>query len=296
MPEIGVADGESAAIRADHEEPAGLTPTTRRGRPTQLYMLAWRLVILAVFLSAWEYIPRIGGASSSIPLLNPVFISSPSKIAVTLFNLAFARAGEPLVWPYLEETILAAVLGSVLGLLLGALFGLLLSNYPTMSDVIQPFVVAANSIPRIALIPIVILVAGPGRAAAVINAVLVVFFIGFFNAFEGGRSVPRAVWENAVLLGAGPIQLMWRIRREYAVIWTFAAIPNAVSFGLIAAVTSEILTGSEGMGFLITQSITNIDASLGFAVIVLLSAVGIVLTIGSERLRWRLMRWRQYEV
>lgn len=294
-----MANNEVAKVASTESVPqegsAGLTAPLRRRRPNQLYLMIWRLVILVGVLAAWEYVPQLDVVSSRIPLLNPIFISSPSKIAATLVNLAFGRAGAPVVWPYLGQTIIAAVVGAVLGLLLGALVGLVLSNYLTLSEVIQPFVIAVNSIPRIALIPIVILVAGPGRGAAVINAILVVFFIGFFNAFEGGRSVPRAVSENAVLLGARPIQLMWQIRREYAAIWTFAAIPNAVSFGLIAAVTSEILTGSDGMGHLITQSITNVDASLGFAVIVLLSAVGILLTIASERLRGRLMRWRQYE-
>jgi ABC-type nitrate/sulfonate/bicarbonate transport system permease component len=121
--------------------------------------------------------------------------------------------------------------------------------------------------------------------------VLIVFFIGFYNAFEGGLSVPQDVLDNVSVLGAGQWAQMWRIRRPYVVGWTFAVVPNAVSFGLIASVTSEILAGNGGMGFLISQATTNLDASLAFAVIVSLSIVGILLTFITDKVRRKVSPW-----
>lgn len=251
---------------------------------------AARVVVLAVFLLAWQYAPRIPGASR-YPIFDSTFISSPSQTATTLYHMFSGSHGEPLLWGYLWTTVKAALIGAALGLVLGALVGLLFSQYPTLNLIARPFAILLNSIPRIALIPVVILITGIGSTTDIVNAVLVVFFLGFFNALEGGNAVPADMLDNAGLLGASSWQLMWSIRRPYVVGWTFAAVPNAVSFALIACVTSEILTGNGGIGVLISQSTTNLDASLAFAVIVSLCIIGVTLTFAAEMIRRRFSWW-----
>jgi NitT/TauT family transport system permease protein len=75
-------------------------------------------------------------------------------------------------------------------------------------------------------------------------------------------------------------------------VWTFAAVPNAISFGLVAVVTTELLTGVNGMGSLVLAATNNLEADLSLAVVVILSVVGLILYGGAELLRRRLLRWR----
>lgn len=151
----------------------------------------------------------------------------------------------------------------------------------------------ANSVPRIALIPISVVIFGPTATASVVNVITVVFFVAFFNAFEGGRSIRPAVLENAQLLGASSWQLMRSIRLPRVLMWTFAAVPNAISFGLIVSVTTELLAGVRGMGVLLQSATTYLQTSLTFAIVILLSAMGLALYGGAVLLQRLVLRWEE---
>jgi NitT/TauT family transport system permease protein len=260
-----------------------------RGRH-RLKVLAIQLAIVAVFLAAWEWLPQIGSLSDSITLLDPYFISSPSAIWDQLVALA---TGDdiPSMWPYVWSTVEASLIGIVAGSVLGALAGLVLANSPGLSEIFRPFLIALNAVPRIALIPVIVIIAGPTLTASIVTAILVVFFVVFFNAYEGGRTVPPQVIQNVQMLGGSRSQVMWRVRLRYVEAWTFAALPNAVSFGLVAVVTSEILTGTVGLGRLLLDSVTTVQSSLTFAVVAVLSVLGFVLVAGAEIASRRLMHW-----
>jgi hypothetical protein len=163
----------------------------------RMIVLFVQLMILATFLAAWEFLPRIKVLQESTHLLDPFFISAPSRIVTRLSELMTGTNGSPLIWPYVFPTVAAAITGIVIGVLFGAFFGLLLSASPFLSDVFRPFVVAANAVPRVALIPIVVIFVGPTFQSSVIISVMVVFFVAFFNAYEGGRTVAPHLIQNA---------------------------------------------------------------------------------------------------
>jgi NitT/TauT family transport system permease protein len=98
--------------------------------------------------------------------------------------------------------------------------------------------------------------------------------------------------QNARVLGATNWQVMMRVRLPHVMIWTFAAIPNAVAFGLVSVVTTELLTGTIGMGGLMLAATSNLNADLSFAVMIILSVVGIALVTTAERVKRRVLRWR----
>lgn len=236
-----------------------------------------QMAIVVAVLLLWEYLPKVPGIQTIIPFADPYFISSPSRIAVTLWRLLTGSGGSILIWPYLATTLIASLAGVLIGMTAGAFGGLWLSNSPAWNEVLRPFLVALNAVPRIALIPIFIIVLGPTLSATMITAVTVVFFVVFFNAYEGGRTVPTEILNNAWVLGANKTQLMWRVRWRFVLAWTIASLPSAVSLGLLSVVTAEILTGTAGLGRLIVNSVTTVDASVTFAVVVILSIVGVVL-------------------
>jgi NitT/TauT family transport system permease protein len=278
--------------------PDVLQPPAGRGRRAArswaLRRVLLQLLIVALFLAGWEYLPKVGWLSSRFRVLDPFIISAPSDIAETIRGLATGHAknyeGIEL-WPYLKWTLQATVEGTALGLLVGALTGLLFSQSRRLSDVLRPFIVLLNTVPRVALIPIFIILARPTITAEILSVVAVVFFLAYFNAFEGGRSVSQAMLDNASLLGASSIGIMRTIRLPLVIKWTFAAVPNAISFGLVIAVTTELLAGLPGFGNLLLTAMTNLNANLTFAIIVVLSVLGLVLYFGAQLLYKLIVRW-----
>jgi NitT/TauT family transport system permease protein len=157
--------------------------------------------------------------------------------------------------------------------------------------VVQPFVVALNAVPRIALIPIIIILVGPSFGASVVISLIVVFFVAFFNAYEGGRNVTPQLLQNAKILGASRAQIMWQIRSPYVLAWTLAALPLATTFAVISVVTGEILTGYPGLGRLISVAEVTADSSLTFAVVVVMSVMGMVVVGIAQLVKVRVLHW-----
>lgn len=277
------------AVEAGRTAPSGMRVRPER-RPRRSVVTSIQIALVLGFLAFWQWVPGIPGVQSAVPFLDPYFISSPSRVIAQLWAL-LRGAGTVSVWPYFFATLTSSLVGIALGALLGAVVGLLLSNSVFLSEVCRPFLVAMNAIPRIALIPIIVMICGPTQQASVVTAILIVFFIVFFNAYEGGRSVPVHVIQNVQMLGASPTQVMMRIRLRYVQAWSFAALPNAVSFGLMAVVTAEILTGAKGLGRLLLESVTTVQSSLTFAVVLILSVVGLILVVGTDALTKRMLRW-----
>jgi NitT/TauT family transport system permease protein len=195
------------------------------------------------------------------------------------------------VWPFLGYTLRATLIGVGAGVLAGVAVGLLLSHSETTAKVFAPFITLINATPRIAIIPIIAIIAGPTITTTAISSFLVVFFIAFYNGYAGGRSVRPEIIQNARLLGASPIEIMLQIRLPYVAAWTFASLPNAISFGLTTVVTAELLTGQPGMGQLITDALTNSNATLTFSVVVLLAVAGLLLVIASDAVQKRVLHW-----
>lgn len=270
----------SSAARRHRAAPSGRTR-----------IFAIQIALTFATLAAWEYLPRIEGLRARIQMMDPFFISSPSRVATTVVDLASGRQGSVVVWAYLWRTLEAAVLGLGIGMLLGALLGLIFSNSPTTARTFLPFVNAINATPRIAFVPIVVVVFGAARSASVTIAVLVVFFVSLFNAIEGGRSVPTQVLQNAQLLGASPLRIMVHVRLRYVVAWCLAALPVALAFSLVSVVTAEVFTGYPGVGRLLMTATATVNADLTFALVAYLAVLGVLLVGAAERVKRRLLHW-----
>jgi NitT/TauT family transport system permease protein len=263
-----------------------------RHRISRTYVVLMQVGLVVLLLAAWQWLPTIGALRSASVAFDPFFISSPSKVFHRLIGLMFgSESGGSLLWANLFETLKATFLGVAAGTVLGLVAGLVLSNNATLERVLNPFVAMFNSMPRIALVPIFVILAGPTTTATALTVLVVVFFLVFYSAFAGGRSVPRESVQNAWLLGGTSLEIMRHVRLPYVIVWTVLSLPNAISFGLVGAVTAEILTGQVGIGALLLQSISAVDSTLTFSVVVLLSAVGVILVKGTEFGLRRSMHW-----
>ncbi|MTD57578.1 ABC transporter permease [Amycolatopsis pithecellobii] len=252
--------------------------------------IATQVLVAAAVLLAWQYLPQIGNLSEW-RFLDPYFISSPELVYDSLVKLLLGRSGVPAVWPFLWPTFLASLIGLVIAMVAGGLFGLLLGSFEFAGAVFRPFVVALNAVPRIALIPIVVVLFGSGLASSIVVAFLVVFFVALFNAYEGARTVEVHVRHNARLLGASGWNIMWRVRFPYALAWTLSSLPVAVSFAIVSVVTGEILTGGAGMGLLITTATNASNTSMTFAVIIVLSVCALAMLRVADEFKRRVLHW-----
>jgi NitT/TauT family transport system permease protein len=270
-------------------------PRGQSNREWQVTRLALQVLVALGFLLAWEFLPQLAFLHDNIRFLDPFVISAPTRATATVRDLMLnqSSAGRTAVnlWPYLFYTLQATLYGTAIGLVVGALTGLLFSQSRRLSEVMQPFIVMLNTVPRVALIPIFVIIARPTITAETLSVFAVVFFLAFFSSFEGGRSVSPAMIDNARLLGASSIGVMATIRLPIVIKWTFAIVPNAISFGLVIAVTTELLAGLRGMGQLLLAATTSLDTDLTFAVIVVLAVVGLVLYALSKLLYRQVVRW-----
>ncbi len=199
--------------------------------------------------------------------------------------------GTALIWGDFARTLLTAIVGTLLSCIAGAIAGLALSNWILLERVAQPFVVLLNAVPRIAIIPVIVLLVGGSVEADVITAFTVVFFLIFYSALSGASSVPRELIQNARLLGASKTAIMWKVRWPMALGWTMMSLPNAIAFGLVGSVTAEIFTGGAGMGYQLVLAIDNSNATLLFAIVVMLSIAGVLLVLGGSLLKNALLPW-----
>jgi NitT/TauT family transport system permease protein len=138
---------------------------------------------------------------------------------------------------------------------------------------------------------VIVLLVGGSTEADVITAFTVVFFLIFYSALAGASSVPREVIQNARLLGASNAAIMWKVRWPVALGWTMVSLPNAIAFGLVGSVTAEIFTGAAGMGYQLVLAIDNSNATLLFAIVVMLAVAGVLLVLGGAWLKNILLPW-----
>jgi len=258
-------------------------------------VIAWRLAILLVFLAAWQYLTGIKAISRTPGLywIDPFFISRPSAIAERFLYLASDRV-RLTIWQMALSTVQSTLWGFLVGVSTGFAAGLLLGRHDRVALVLEPYIVAFNSLPRIALVPLITMVFGFGLLAKIVLAWTIVFFIVFFNTFQGARSVDADLVHSARFLGASERQIATSVIVPSTLAWTFASLTPSISFALIGVVVGEFIGGESGggLGYLIVQSLGTLNAADMMVALLVLGAIGITMALGIKQIEARLLRWR----
>jgi NitT/TauT family transport system permease protein len=194
----------------------------------------------------------------------------------------------PHLWVTLMETVAAFGIGAVLGL--GA--GLWLALAPMASAILDPFIKAANSMPRIILAPIFSVWFGLGMGSKIALGVTLVFFIVFFNVYQGVKEVSPVVLANARMLGASQRQLLRHVYLPSATSWVFSSLHTSVGLAFVGAVVGEYLGSASGVGYLILQAEGSFDINTVMAGILVLTAFALALDAAVGRIEKRLMKWQ----
>ncbi len=263
---------------------------TLKPRPGNLRV--WQLLLLVALLALWHLLTHPG-------LLPPIFFDNDQQAAF-FFGEPLRVAGR--IWRWfvvdadiyahlgvtLVETLLAFAIGAVAGL--GG--GLWLALQPMASALLEPYIKAANSMPRIILAPIFAVWFGLGIASKVALGVTLVFFIVFFNVYQGVKEVSPVVLANARMLGASPRQLLRHVYLPSATSWVFSSLHTSVGLAFVGAVVGEYLGSASGVGYLIHQAEGVFDINTVMAGILVLTAFALVLDGAVGRIERRLLKWQ----
>ena len=260
-------------------------------RKVNRFMPLWQALLLAALLVIWH----IG---TDPELLPPIYFDDPNKAAIffgqplEVFSRIWAWFAGGTIYAHLGVTLLETALAFVVGTVTGLGVGLWLALSPTAAALLDPYIKGLNSMPRVILAPIFGVWFGLGLASKVALGVTLVFFIVFFNVYQGVREVSPTVLANARVLGATEMQLLRHVYVPSAMSWVFASLHNSVGLAFVGAVVGEYLGSSEGVGYLILQAEGTFDINSVFAGILVLTAFALALDWMVSLVERRLMVWQ----
>jgi NitT/TauT family transport system permease protein len=248
-------------------------------------LLAVLLFVIWYVLTSPTLLPPIYFAEANQAAF---FFGEPVKVFARLWQWFVSGEIYEHLWVTLVETLLAFLIGTVSGVVIG----LWLALSPTASAVLDPYIKAVNAMPRVILAPIFFVWFGLGIGSKVALGVTLVFFIVFFNVYQGVREVSPVVLANARMLGASPRQLLRYVYVPSAMSWVFASLHNSVGLAFVGAVVGEYLGSAKGVGYLIHQAEGFFDMNTVVAGIVLLTIFALVLDWAVGIAEKRLMVWQ----
>jgi len=243
---------------------------------------AWQLGLLLLILAVWHW---AAGASDTVAF----FFGKPLEVALRLWRWFVADAD---IYRHLGATLAETLLAFAIGTLGGLGVGLWLALSPLASRVLDPYLKAANAMPRVILAPIFGMWFGLGIWSKVALAVTLVFFVVFFNVYQGVREVSPVVLANARMMGADRRQLMRHVYVPSAMSWVFSSLHTSVGLAFVGAVVGEYLGSASGVGYLILQAEGAFDVNTVFAGIVLLTVFALILDGLVGLIERRLMKWQ----
>ena len=293
--------------------------------PVNMYWVNfWRLVVLVSVLSVWQWgdtvnqwlisgFERDWRKALTIVILEPFFISKPTEIWARFLDLAcftdrdgtwlpgvsggFAdclERNQNNLWSATWATLRNTFWGFLVGVGSGVAVGLVLGRSEFLAKIFEPFIIAFNSLPRIALVPLIVLAFGLGDASKIITAWVIVFFVVFFSTYEGARAVDRDHINVARLMGASDWQVTWTVVVPSTLAWVFAMLTPALSFSLIGVIIGEFIGAQVGLGKVIIEAEATLETADMMVALFVLMAVGVTLALLIRRLQAYLLRWQSH--
>ena len=256
------------------------------------YLRVWQVGLLLFIFVAWHLLTTPGLLPNFMfenDRQAAFFFGEPLKIFGRVWNWFVVNADiYEHLWVTLVETALAFAIGTALGLA----FGLWLALSPMAGAIADPYIKALNSMPRVILAPIFAVWFGLGIASKVALGVTLVFFIVFFNVYQGVKEVSPVVLANARMLGANRKQLLRHVYLPSATSWVFSSLHTSVGLAFVGAVVGEYLGSSRGVGYLILQAEGAFDINTVMAGILVLTVFALALHAAVGKVERRLMKWQ----
>src|SRR5436190_19841509 len=248
----------------------------------------YQALLLGTIFAVWYLMPEPVLVSEELARNTAFFFGKP--VLVLQRTIEWFVSGK--IYEHLLITLVETLLAFAIGTLFGLGAGLWLALSPTASALADPYIKAMNAMPRVILAPIFAVWFGLGILSKVALGVTLVFFIVFFNVYQGVKEVSPVVLANARMLGASSRQLLRHVYLPSATAWVFSSLHTSVGMAFVGAVVGEYLGSSAGVGYLILQAEGAFDINTVFAGILVLTAFALLLDFVVTILERRLLRWR----
>jgi NitT/TauT family transport system permease protein len=251
------------------------------GRVSRATVAIWQVAVGVAALSLWQ-----GLVAAKI--MDPFFVSRPTDIAGRIATWVVSGS----LWPHLATTLEESLLGLAIGAAAGISLGFSLARSPMLAQVFDPYIKMLNAVPRVVLAPLFLLWFGLGIWSKVALAVTLVFFVMFFNTYQGVRDADRVLVDNVRMLGATERQLVRHVLVPSALTWIFSSLQTSLGFAMVGAVVGEYLGATRGLGYVISQAEGTFDTTGVFAGMTVLGLVVVIVSTGVTRLERWLLRWK----
>lgn len=244
---------------------------------------AARIVLVAAVLLVWQW--------AADRWFDVIFTSRPSEIWSRLVEWQ----EDGVLWSNTWVTIQEIIYGFALGAAAGVVSGFVLASATVLYRVLDPFIMALYSIPKVALAPLFIVWFGIGMHMKVLLAAATVFFLVFLNTVAGVREVDRGLVDAVRLMGGGRWHVTFKVVLPASMTGVLTGLKVAIPYALIGAVIGELVASNRGLGYLINDAAAQFDTAGVFATLVVLSVIAAVLNLLVGLLDRRLSRWKPLE-
>jgi NitT/TauT family transport system permease protein len=255
----------------------------------KLWVLVAQVAVFIIVFGGWQLF-------TSLKIVDPFFFGQPTGVVSKLADWAKHGTGFGSIWLQVWTTMEEAILGFLIGVAGGVVLGVLLGQVRFLSDVLSPYIKAVNALPRIVLGSIFLIFLGLGAPSKIVLAAFLVFFVVFFNAFQGVREVDGNLVNNVRILGASRLQVVRNVVIPSALTWIIASLHVAFGFAVIGAIVGEFLGAQHGLGVIIADAQNNFDADGIFAGMVIIGVIALVAEWLISLLERRLLAWRPQAV
>jgi NitT/TauT family transport system permease protein len=253
---------------------------------SRLSLFALQVLVAVVVLALWQLFSTVPVFGKII--LPPFFFSNPIDVFAQIANWFVTGV----IWKHLAITLWESILAFVIGSAAGVAVGFWFARQPIVAAVFDPYVKMVNALPRVVLAPIFTLWLGLGIWSKVALGVTLVFFIVFFNVYQGVKEVSHTVLNNGRMLGMNERQLTRHVYWPSALSWMFSSLHTSVGFAVVGAVVGEYLGSAAGLGYLIQQAEGVFDVAGVFAGMFVLSIFVVLIDMGVTLVERRLLVWR----
>jgi ABC-type nitrate/sulfonate/bicarbonate transport system permease component len=265
------------------EATSRIAVASRPRRPLRNLLSTWslRLFPFALVIAIWALL-------SATSVIDPLLVPAPWTVAQALWEGLTTGT----LWLDLGVTLYRALVGLVLGGLLGLVVGIVMGETKWITHLLEPLISFAFPMPKLALLPLLIVLFGIGDGSLIVMVVLGTFFPMVVNTFAGVRGVSRVLLWNAMTLGAGRLQRLRTVALPAALphILSGARIAGGVAFLLVVA--AEMISANTGLGYLVIFSQRNYRPDLVIAGILLTALLGFVIDRLIARSSAALLRWQ----
>lgn len=238
------------------------------------------ILLFVLVISGWELAIRLFEVPS-------IVVPAPSAVARALWD--GLRSGSLVVHFGVTffETMAGFGIGAVIGLVLGALVGM----FPLVEKTVYPYIVAFQTVPKVAIAPIIVIWFGYGISSKVVITATIAFFPVLANTIIGLRAAPRDQIELMIAFTASPWQIFWKLRVRQALPYILVGLDVAIVLSVIGAIVGEFVGSQSGLGYLILQRNFSMDMAGVFAILVVLSVMGVGLHAIVRALQKRVVFW-----